>query len=398
MAVNVERPTTELDMFTVEAIRDMIAFDGHLRELAPAVYMPAYDIWVMGRHDDIHAAARDWEAFSSTSRPFHDPSSVRPEILLTDDPPQHTRVRAVIQRALSPVVMKRMREDFAAGAEAVVDEVLAAGGGGPVEVNAHSDLVARFVLKVFPDALGLPDEGRENLLRFADAAFNTFGPPNDIQRHGLELGIDAINWVEEHCRQEMVRPDGIAGTMYAAMEAGEITRQEADLLVKTLLAAGADTTILASGNLMKAFVDFPDQWELLRADPGLARGAFDEVLRYECPARFGGRITTRTVDVGGVEVPAGARIALLWLAGGRDPRRWEDADVLDIRRKVVGHVGLGFGIHACVGQSLARAEGEALFSALARRVERIELIGEPEAAINMSVHGFDHLPMRLHPA
>jgi cytochrome P450 len=122
------------------------------------------------------------------------------------------------------------------------------------------------------------------------------------------------------------------------------------------------------------------------------------MLRYDCPARYGGRITTRAVEFDGVELPAGARLLLLWLAAGRDPRRWEDPDRYDLTRKVTGHIGLGFGIHACVGQALARMEGETLFAALARRVERIELAGEPDAAVNMAAHGHEHLPLRLHVA
>ena len=290
---------SDLDMFAVEAVCDPQTYDAHLREQAPAVYLPEYDIWVTGRHEHVYEAARDFETFSSTSRPFHDPNSIRPEILLTDDPPEHPRVRAVIQRAISPAVIKRMREDF---------------------------------------------------VREADA------------------------------------------------ESGEIGWDEAELLVKTLFSAGSDTTIFGIGNLLQAFARFPDQWDLLRADPSRSRAAFEEMLRYDCPARYGGRITTRAVEFDGVELPAGARLLLLWLAAGRDPRRWEDPDRYDLARKVTGHIGLGFGIHACVGQALARMEGETLFAALARLVEWIELAGEPEAAVNMAAHGHDHLPLRLHVA
>jgi len=101
---------SDFDPFAVEAVRDPQTYDALLREQAPAVYLERYDIWATGRHEHVYEAARDWEAFSSTSRPFHDPNSIRPEILLTDDPPQHPRVRAVIQRALSPAVIRRMRE------------------------------------------------------------------------------------------------------------------------------------------------------------------------------------------------------------------------------------------------------------------------------------------------
>lgn len=384
---------SDLDMFALDAVRDPQTFDGALREHAPAVYLKRYDIWAIGRHADVYEAARDFETYSSTSRPFHDPNSIRPEILLTDDPPEHPRVRAVIQRAISPAVIKRMREDFVREAEAHVDRLLS---NGSVELDGRHDIASPFVLKVFPDAIGLPEEGREHLVRFGDAAFNTFGPPNEIFHEGLRKGADALEWVEVNCKPEVMRPGGMGATIYAAAESGEVTWEEAELLVKTLFAAGSDTTIFGIGNLLAAFARFPDQWDLLRADPSRSRAAFEEMLRYDCPARYGGRITTRAVDFDGVGVPAGARLLLLWLAAGRDPRRWEDADRYDLTRKVTGHVGLGFGIHACVGQALARMEGETLFAALARRVQRIELAGEPEAAVNMAAHGHEHLPLRLH--
>jgi cytochrome P450 len=387
---------SDLDMFALEPVCDPQTYDALLREQAPAVYLERYDIWVTGRHAHVYEAARDWETFSSTSRPFHDPNSIRPEILLTDDPPEHRRVRAVIQRAISPAVIKRMREDFVREAEAHVERLLAP--GGIVELDGRHDIASPFVLKVFPDAIGLPEEGREHLVRFGDAAFNTFGPPNEIFHEGLRKGADALEWVEVNCKPEVMRPGGMGATIYAAAENGEIRWDEAELLVKTLFAAGSDTTIFGIGNLLQAFARFPDQWDALRADPSRSRAAFEEMLRYDCPARYGGRITTRAVDLDGVELPAGARLLLLWLAAGRDPRRWEDPDRYDLNRKVTGHIGLGFGIHACVGQALARMEGETLFAALARRVERIELAGEPEAAVNMAAHGHEHLPLRLHVA
>jgi 4-methoxybenzoate monooxygenase (O-demethylating) len=386
---------SDFDMFTVEAVSDPQTYDGRLREQAPAVYLERYDIWVTGRHEHVHAAARDWETFSSTSRPFHDPNSIRPEILLTDDPPEHPRVRAVIQRALSPAAMKRMRGDFEREAEAHVDRLLA-GATTAVELDGRHDIASPFVLKVFPDSIGLPEEGREHLIRFGDAAFNTFGPPNEIFREGLRKGAEALEWVEVNCKPEVMRPGGMGATIYAAAESGEVTWDEAELLVKTLFSAGSDTTIFGIGNLLQAFARFPEQWQALRADPSRSRAAFEEMLRYDCPARYGGRITTRPVDLDGVELPQGARLLLLWMAAGRDPRRWQDPERYDLGRKVTGHIGLGFGIHACVGQALARMEGETLFAALARRVERIELAGEPEAAVNMAAHGHEHLPLRLH--
>jgi cytochrome P450 len=387
-------PISDLDPFTVDAIKDPQAFDGMLREMAPVVFLPQYDIWVVGRHDEVHAVAGDWRNYSNTSRPFHDPKSIRPEILLNFDPPEHARVRTVIQKVLAPAVMNRMRDAFAQTAGELIDQLLA---DGTVEVDGHLDVAAAYILKAFPDAIGLSQEGRHHLLHFADAVFNTFGPPNDIFRRGLERGAGAIAWVDANCKRDRLAPGGLGAAMYEAVDRRAVTEEEAELLVKTMYAAGSDTTILGIGSLLRAFAEFPEQWEILKRDPLLSRQAFEEILRYECPARFGGRITAREVEIAGLRVPAGARMMMLWMAAGRDPRRWENADRFDLARKLSGHVGMGYGIHACVGQSLARLEGECIVAALARKVDRIELIGEPQTAINMAAHGYDELPIRLYP-
>jgi len=387
-------PISDLDPFTVDAIRDAQAFDGSLREMAPVVYLPQYDIWVVGRNEDVRAVASDWRNYSNTSRPFHDPNSIRPEILLNFDPPEHARVRTVIQKVLAPAVMNRMRDLFVVAADELVDRLLA---NGSVDLNGHRDVAAAYVLKAFPDAIGLPQEGRHHLLHFSDAVFNTFGPPNDIFLRGIERGAGAIAWVDANCKRETLAPGGLGAAMYEAVDRGTVTEEEGELLVKTMYAAGADTTILGIGSLLRAFAEFPEQWEIMKGDPSLARQAFEEILRYECPARFGGRITAREVEIDGLRVPAGSRMMMLWMAAGRDPRRWENADRFDLNRKLNGHVGMGYGIHACVGQSLARLEGECIIGALARKVDRIELTGEPQTAINMAAHGYDELPIRLHP-
>jgi len=149
--------------------------------------------------------------------------------------------------------------------------------------------------------------------------------------------------------------------------------------------------------MILAFAEHPDQWEALQADEALARNAFEEVLRYYSPSRSGGRVAAADAVVGEVEIPAGARVLVLWLAAGRDPRHWERAESFDIRRRATGHLNLGYGIHACVGQALARVEGAAMLSSLLQRVRALELTGPPRVAVNMNAQLHDRIPVRLHP-
>jgi cytochrome P450 len=387
-------PSSDFDLFGREAIRDPQRYDGMLREIGPVVYMTAYDVWVTGRHEQVQLMMRDWETFSSTRPAF---AKTERSILLSEDPPEHTRVRNVIQRAMSPAVLRSLQDQFTSEAEKLVDQLVA---DGPAEIDAHSELAKAYVLRVFPDALGLGEEGRENLVRFGHAMFNAFGPENEIFHESMAEASEVFAWVAEHCRREAVAGNGgIAAKMFEAADAGEITSHEAELLVRTLYSAGSDTTIFLIGNTLRALAEHPDEWERLRHDPGLARQAFEEGIRYDNPARYTRRTTNREVVVDGVPLPADARILLLHMPTGRDPRRWEHPDRYDLTRDVIGkHLGLGFGVHACVGGPVARLEGISILGALARRVSRLEVCGEPETTENMAVHGHEKLPLRLIPA
>ena len=121
-------PTTDIDIFSAQSVRDARRVDDRLREMAPVVYLEREDIVMLGRYEHVARGLVDWKAFSSTSRPWHDPNSVRPEILLTDDPPRHTQVRAVIGRALSPKAMKQIENAFRREAEILVDGLMARAG------------------------------------------------------------------------------------------------------------------------------------------------------------------------------------------------------------------------------------------------------------------------------
>jgi 4-methoxybenzoate monooxygenase (O-demethylating) len=393
-ATTVDVPTSDYDPFTEEAILDAHRHDGALRDIAPAVYLERYDVWAVARHRDVHAILPDHERFTSTDRPFFDPKAIRPAILLTEDPPEHTRTRAVIMRSLSSPALRKMQEEFDRAAVALVDELLERGG----IVDGHLDIASAYVLQVFPDILGLSKEGRHHLLRFGDAAFNAFGPANEIQRRGMERAADAIAWVDRSVKRDAVDPDGLGGQMFKAADAGEITEEDAELLVRTLFAAGSDTTIYGIGSMVRAFAENPGEYAKVRAEPKLVRNAFEEVLRFESPSRFGGRATKDVTDLDGVTLPAGARIMVMFLSAGRDPRKWENPDTFDVTRKVVGHINLGYGIHACAGQALARIEGQAILNALAAKVKAIEPAGEAERAVNFQAHGHEHIPVRLIPA
>jgi cytochrome P450 len=391
----IDLPTIDEDVFSRAAVLDARAVDDRLRELAPVVWLSRENIALLGRWEHVSAGLRDWESFSNTSRPWHDPNSVRPEILLTDDPPKHTRVRTIVGSALSPRHLKRMDEHFRKIAAEQVDALLARSGG---EIDAVADITAPFVHKVLPDIIGMSDQGREQMSAFGHAVWATMGPMNELFDEAMVGAEPLLQWAAWACAREQLDPDSLGMHMYLAADRGEITEEEAHLLVMTILSAGADTTVITMANAIRAFCAFPDQWKALQADPSLLRNAFDEALRWDSPSRMAGRITMRDVEVDNYVVPAGTRCGLMFAAANRDPRKWADPERFDIRRDLRGQLGWGYGIHSCVGRTLAQLEAEALFGALIERIDRFEAAGPPEWWITTIGHGPAKLPIRFHAA
>jgi cytochrome P450 len=388
-------PSIDEDLFSREAVLDARTVDDRVRELAPVVWLSRENIALLGRWEHVSEGLRDWESFSNTSRPWHDPNSVRPEILLTDDPPRHSRVRSILASALSPRHLKRMEEHFRKIAAGQVDALLARSGE---PIDAVADITAPYVHKVLPDIIGMPAEGRERMSAFGHAVWATMGPMNALFDEAMVGAEPLLEWAAWACARPQLDPDSLGMHMYLAADRGEITQGEAHLLVMTILSAGADTTVITMANAIRAFCRFPDQWQALKADPKLLRNAFDEALRWDSPSRMAGRIAIKDVEVDGYVVPAGTRCGLMFAAANRDPRKWADPDRFDIRRDLRGQLGWGYGIHSCVGRTLAQLEADALFGALIDRVDRFEAAGDPEWWITTIGHGPARLPIRFHAA
>jgi 4-methoxybenzoate monooxygenase (O-demethylating) len=391
--MNPSIPTTDVDLFSAQSVRRSRAVDDSIRELAPVVYLEREDICVLGRFEHVQRGLSDWQSFSSTSRPWHDADSVRPEILLTDDPPRHGEVRLVIGKALSPKALNEIAAPFRGEADRVLDRVLESSG----DIVDVVDAISRpFVYKVLPDLLGLPDWGREHMAAFGHMVWATMGPMNELFAEALEGSGPVLAWVDECCNRDNLTADGLGMQMFLAADRGEITQDEAKLLVQILLSAAADTTVMTISTAIRAFAEFPDQYAALRADPSLIRTAFDESLRWDSPSRLAGRITARDVEIDGCTIPEGTRCGLLFAAANRDPRKWEAPDRFDLTRNVRGHVGWGYGVHTCVGRTLAQLEADALLGAIVDKIERFEPAGDPEPWMTTIGHGPARLPVRIH--
>jgi cytochrome P450 len=384
----------DIDPFDDIFLTNPYPFHEQIREAGPIVFLEPYKIHASARHAEVTAGLTDWETFSSAagvglddfrrSKPWRPPS-----LILEADPPLHTRSRTVLNRALSAKAMAGLRARFQEAAEKLAD-TLEAG-----EIEAIGEIAEAYPLSVFPGAIGLGPEGLENLLPYGAMAFNAFGPRNKHFEASMRDAARVVDWITAQCARERLSPDGLGAVVWSAVDTGEITAQEAPLLVRSLLTAGLDTTIIGIGNALYALAANPEEWRKLRENPALLRPAFDEMLRFESPVQTFFRTTTRPAELGGVALPGDAKLLLFLAGANRDPRRWEKPDSFDVTRRAMGHTAFGAGIHMCVGQMLARLETEMILSALLKRFPQIELAGEPTRKLNNTLRQFARLPIRL---
>ena len=391
-------PVLDCDPYTRENLMDPYAMHAELRDAGPVVRLSKYACYAMARFNEVHAAMNDWQTYSSASgvglddfrktKPWRPPS-----ILLEVDPPLHTQTRSVMSRVMSPAAMRQKREEWQVKADHLVDHLLERG-----TFDAIADLANIFPLRVFPDAVGLRPEGRENLLPYGNMVFNSFGPRNDVFLESVANAQPVVQWIMDQCRREVLTPGGFGAQVFEAMDRGEIDETQAPILVRSMLTAGLDTTIIGIGSMVYAFAMFPDQWDILRREPALLRPAFDEVVRWASPVQTFFRTTTRDVEGEGVNIPEGEKVLMFLGAANRDPRKWDHPDDLDIRRATTGHVGFGTGIHGCVGQMVARMEADVVMTAMLKRIKSIEIVGEPVRHLNNTLRSLSSLPVRVIPA
>lgn len=390
-------PIITADPFSPENLTEPHALHEQMREAGPVVYLDHYNIWAMARYEQVNAALKNWETYSSAAgaglsnfrkeKPWRTPS-----LLLEADPPAHTRAREIVGPILTPPAMRAVRAHFESEATVLVERLVSLGS-----FDAVSQLAEVYPLKVFGDAVGVPEEGRENLLPYANMVFNAFGPRNQLLENAMSKAQVVQPWIAASCTREALRPGSFGAQIWAAVDKSKMPAEWAPLLVRSLLSAGIDTTVNGLAAAIYAFASHPHQWSILRSDPSLVKQAFEEIIRWESPVQTFFRTTMREIEVAGTRIPAGEKVLLFLGAANRDPRRWTDSDRFDIRRNASGHVGFGMGIHRCVGQTVARLEGEIILTALANRVDRIEFTGQPQRKPNNTLLAWSSLPIAIHP-
>jgi cytochrome P450 len=385
-------PVSDIDPYAVEHLCDGTAFRNLLHDEAPLVWLRRYGIWATGRHVELTSIFRDHGNFCSSRgvglQDFQKEKPWRPPSLVLEvDPPEHTRTRKVLSNVLAPAVLADLKPYFESEADRLVKSALT-----KQNIDGVRDLAIAFPLRAFPHAVGLAASNNTPLLDYGNLVFNMLGPANEISDQAAANAATVLPWIADQCARENLVDGGLGQAIYADPT---VTDEEAGMLVRSLLSAGLDTTVIALGNALACFARHPDQWQALKNDHRLVKPAFDEVLRYASPIHTFYRTASADTDVSGIRISEGHKVLLHIESANRDPRKWSDADRFDITRRPTGQAAFGIGIHACVGRHLAALEAEVFFHALLKHVETIEPDGEIVPDPNNTLRGLASLPLRL---
>jgi cytochrome P450 len=333
-------------------------------------------------------------------RLFHEVLEFESLYVSRSDGDRHARLRRLAHRAFTPRRIALLEESVAR----FVDELVGAWSGGTT-VDVMSELAMRLPTMVICDLLAVPAEDRPKVRRWADTiSRNRGGADVDALRAGHAAIQEFRTYVGELVEIKRRHGDGtelVLALIDAAEDGERLSNEELVAMFVVLLFAGSETTtnLIASG--LRSLLIHREQWDRLCAEPDLVRSGVDELLRYESPVQFLLKVAAEDLEIAGRPVAEGDTVILSLAGANRDPEQFPDPHRLDVGRKPNRHVALGFGPHFCLGASLARLEGQAVFSALTRRFPDMQLAVDPSELVwqgNAMLRGLRELPVDLGPA
>lgn len=384
--------SAELDqrLTSPEFFDDPYPYYRTLRESDPVHWSDANGGWMLTRYDDVWSTLRDTRHFSSRGRNTSAIEAIPPEArdrvraledhftvgLIGSDPPDHTRLRALVNRAFTPRVVEQLRPRV----QTLVDDLLdAAEERG--DIDLVRDVAFPLPAVVIAELLGAPPEDRDRFKVWSRGVIDFLATgrvtPEVIeasQQHLLEMRAFLGDLAVE--RRRAPREDLISRLVAAEADGDKLTEAELVTTCTTLLMAGHETTTNLIGNGLYTLLRHPDQLQLLRSQPELMSTAIEEMLRFESPLQRNPRRMAEDVELGGKRLRRGDYVMQMLGAANRDPARFLDPDRFDIARQPNRHVAFGFGIHFCVGASLARLEAPIAIGAVLRRMPRLCLATE----------------------
>lgn len=382
------------DPFAAETLEDPYPSYVRLRDEQPCYRIAGTDIWAVSRYADVEAVLRDHAVFSSTGGvgPDWEP---RPMMSMYD-PPQHSRLRRSVARHFTPKYLASFVASMSATADKSADELVERGAADFV-----SDFAEPLVATLIADILGIRQEEREDFRRWSLGTVNALarGLDGDGAARAEQSRREFVGYLKRTVAERRANPltdkVDILSLLAQAHAAETLTASEVTAFCVLLLVAGFETTVNAIVNSANAVMNAPGAWNAVREEPQLLAGAIEEALRFDSPDQSFFRNTLKDATIAGVLVPERSKVMVLFGAANRDPRKYRDPDVFDVRRNPTDHLAFGSGIHHCIGAPLARLQLMVVARAMMARVRSMSLDGKPVRAANVITRGFRQLPVRV---
>lgn len=351
--------------FDAEVMADPYPVYRELRERAPVYWSAEVGSWVLSRYDDVAAALTDPATYSSASGIYPTPpqaeaTDVLLPMLVTTDPPRHTKLRQLVSKAFTP----RRIAALETGVQAIVDELLAeVPAAGPWDfVSGFSGPLPAMVIA---DLLGIPRDDRDRFRAWSTTLVQG-NPLRGASGSGLEAATALYDYFTSFLAERRARPqdDLMTALVQAEVDGQHLSEDELLGFCLLLLVAGHETTTNLLSNAAVLLADHPESRQRLREEPELVPAAVEELLRFDSPVQGIGRTLTKPVHLHGRQMAAGDSVLLLFGSANRDDRVFADPEVFDVERSPERHLALGRGIHFCLGASLARMETRLALDAL----------------------------------
>lgn len=382
----------EYNPFSPALIEDPYPTYQVLRDRFPVYYNSRWDFWALSRFDDVQAAARDWETFTTTRGVDLDAASEEFGLgeFLTYDPPRHGHLRNILRPVFSPRGIKALEGKVQVAVDGLVDSFLERG-----EADLAREFAFPLPLIVICELLGVPREDREDLgdriIRFQHRLPDDRRIPEDA-RHAFQEVRDYFDGLVAE-RRRSPRNDVVSTIVTAQVEGQLLDQEEAVGLCLFVFVAGTDTVAGGLSSALLLLAQHPDQREHLIREPSLIPEAFEECLRFESPLQHMARTATREIKLYSHRIPVGARVALLYGSANRDEQRFDHAEEFRITRERKRHLAFGEGLHFCLGAPLARLQGRLAIGTLLARAPRYELAGAPQQMVRSTQRGLRYLPV-----
>jgi cytochrome P450 len=386
-------PNYDCDFYSDNFIKNPFQHYAEMRALGPVVYIPKLNNYAITQYNALKEALINYNSLVSGLGIASDEIGckfVKGQIV-SSDPPVHKVMRKAMLPPLMPQALKQVIPDIKKASDKLINELII-----KEEFDSVSDLAQYLPLSIVRDLVGLPDFGKENMLKWAAASFNVLGIQNERGRKGAQEIIELRKFISGELHLNNVKAKSWIERILKMIDTGSLEETLGNRLIRDYINPSLDTTISAISHLIYLLSKNNFEWRKLQQNPKLLKNTVNEAIRLGSPIRSFSRIAIKNLEIEEYIIPKNSRVMMVFASANRDEKVYENPNKFSINRNFKEHLGFGHGIHSCVGMHLAQIEMISLLEAMLPLVKKIET-KEPEIALNNTIYGFSKLPTKFIP-